>query len=229
MADNAPTNANAGGAADANANNQAQGTAPANGNGANNNTNADANANANQGNAENMIPKSRFDEVNTELKSLKAWKDEQEAKQKQAEEESLKKKGEFETLAKQKEEEAAKLRAELQTERINNRIIAEAQKVGVVDIEPILALIDRSGIKIGDTGVEGVTEAVTKLVEAKPYLKGNGAAPQVGSGTNPVNSGNNPNAPKIKASQLKDPKFYQENHAAIMNAMKLGLIEDDIA
>ena len=62
-------------------------------------------------------------------------------------------------------------------DRANNRLIdAEikvlASKLGFVDPTDAIALIDRSDIKVSDTGVvSGVKEAISALLEAKPHLK----------------------------------------------------------
>jgi hypothetical protein len=182
-------------------------------------------------NDEKFIPKTRFDEVNKGYQELKAWKAEQEAKEKAAEEESLKKKGEFEKLATQKDQEATQAREELKAERVNNSIILEAAKVGnIVDLDAVKAFIDRSKIIVDSNGViTGVNEALTALLESKPYLKGSGQTPSMGSGTNPPDGGQGNGTPtKFKASQIQDPVFYKEHRDEILKAMRSGQIEDDV-
>jgi hypothetical protein len=185
---------------------------------------------ANQNNNDQMIPKHRFDEVNTQLADLKKWKDEQEAAAKAKTEEDLKKRGEHEQLANQYKADADKAKTELQNERINNRIVAEAAKLGVTDLDAATKLIERGQIKVNDDGtITGVVEAVQSMVESKPYLKTSGVPqPTVGGGTNPAPGSDN-NTPRFKHSQLQDSKFYRENEAAISEALRLGLVEDDLA
>lgn len=72
---------------------------------------------------------------------------------------------------------------------IKAEIKAQAAELGIVDAEAAEALADLSGVKVGDDGtVEGVKEALTALLEAKPYLKG--APPKVGSPSNPPGATN---------------------------------------
>lgn len=178
--------------------------------------------------SDEMIPKHRFDEVNQKAKELEKWKSEQEAKAKAAEEEILKKKGEFETLAKQKEEENNTLKAQLQTQRIDNLLTIEAGKAGAVDVSDVLKLIDRSGITVNEDGsVTGAAEAVTALLTAKPHLKGSGQVPTVGSPTNPNDQ--TQGVRRFKRSELLDHEFYTANEKEIMKAFALGMIDDDIA
>lgn len=71
-----------------------------------------------------------------------------------------------------------------QTLLIKAEIKAQAADLGIVDAEAAEQLADLSGVKIGDDGaVTGVKEALTTLLEAKPYLKG--APKQVGGPSNP--------------------------------------------
>ena len=141
--------------------------------------------------------------------------------------EELKKKGEFETLAQQEKEKREAAEAKYQTAQIDNQIQVAAAKLGGVDLEVIGKTVDRSDIKVNDDGtVTGVEEAVTKLLEAKPFLKGNNNL-NIGSGTNPNQQGDT--APKkFKLSQLQDPEFYRTNEKEIMAAQKAGTIENDM-
>lgn len=78
-------------------------------------------------------------------------------------------------------------------ERANQKLIraevkAVATELGIVDADAALALIDRTGIGITDTGdVKGVKPALEALIKAKPYLVGKPGA--VGGGSNPAGSG----------------------------------------
>ena len=111
---------------------------------------------------------------------------------------------------------------------IDQAIQLEAMKAGAVDVEAVLKLVDRSKLSIDDNGnVTGVSELVQNLLKEKTYLTGKPATTTIGDATAP--GGADSQAPKkFKASQLKDTKFYRENEADILKAMKLGLIEDDI-
>lgn len=166
----------------------------------------------------------RFKQLNERAKQA----DKFEAEKKAADEKAMQEQGKWKELAEKKEAEANEARTKLEQAITNNKIIVEAAKLGVVDNEAVLALISRTGIKVNDKGeIEGVVEALTALLESKPYLKGTASQPTLGGGTNPGNPGNT--APKkFKASQIKDVAFYRENEKDILQAMKLGLIENDL-
>ncbi len=203
-------------------------------NGGNNNqnqnqNNQNQNQNQNQNDNGQMIPKHRFDEVNTRLQALEAEKQQREAEQKAKEEEDLKKKGEFETLAQKHKAEAEEAKAALTTERQNNAIAREAAKQGIQDLDAAIKLIDRANIKTDKDGnITGIEDAVKTLVESKPYLKSGVPQPTVGGGTNPGEGGAN-NTPRFKHSQLQDAKFYREHEKEITEALAKGLVEDDLA
>lgn len=146
-----------------------------------------------------------------------------EAKQK---EEDQKKKGEYDQLLKQKDEEITTLKEQSRQIKIEGAIAAAAQKLGAVDQSVVGKLIDKSGINIGEDGtVSGVEEAITGLLTAHPYLKGNGQAPTVGTPSNP---GEDTQSPKsFKASEINDPTFFREHEKEITEAASKGLIEDD--
>jgi hypothetical protein len=165
----------------------------------------------------------RFKNLNDRAKKADEY---EQAEQTRAQEE-LKKKGDWEKVA-----QAAETKAQQAEERANNaildsRISTEAAKQGVVDIEAILKLIDRSNVKVATDGtVTGIAESVKALLEAKPYLKSAaGATTTIGAATNP--GGGNKEI-KFKHSQIKDPAFYQAHEAEIMEALKNGQVEHDL-
>lgn len=147
-----------------------------------------------------------------------------------AEKKALEEQGKHKELAEKVQAENQDLKQKLEAQAVKNAILAEASKLGIVDVEAAAVLLDRSNIKVGEDGTtEGVKEALEVLLEAKPYLKGNPST------TNPVGSPSNPNpnqteagTKKYKLSQLQDAKFFSENEKDIMQALKLGLVEDDI-
>lgn len=144
---------------------------------------------------------------------------------KQTEEAKLLEQKKFEELATLKTKELEDFKSRLQNETIKNRIILESTKIGVVDPDAVIALIDRSNIKVEDDGtVRGIDEALTSLKSAKSYLF-NGTNASLGSGTNP--SGNQSDG-KIKLSEVQNPVYFQANEAKIMKAMQSGNIVDDV-
>lgn len=62
---------------------------------------------------EHMIPKSRFDDVNTQLQALKKWKDEQEAAARAAQEKQAAERGEWEKVATERAQRIADLETQL--------------------------------------------------------------------------------------------------------------------
>ncbi len=158
-----------------------------------------------------------------ELTSAKKALDKAKEDQKKADDEALVKNKQFEELAARRTQEAEAARTELQTERLNNRIITEATKKGVVDVDAALKLLDRSKIKVGEDGkIEGIVEALDALLTDKPYLGGKKGG--VGHGTQPAATGD---GEKIKLSDIRNPVYYQAHRAEILKAQIEGRVEDD--
>lgn len=168
---------------------------------------------------------SRFKSLNERATQAKVLEDEK----KSAEEKRLLEEKKFQELAENKGKEADEWRTKAENATINNAIALAATKAGAVDIEAVIKLINKSGIKIAEDGVtvEGVDEAVKALVEEKKYLIGKGGNPnlKIGEGTNPSNS--DTTTPRFKLSQLKDHKFFMAHEKEIAEALKLGLVIND--
>ncbi len=78
------------------------------------------------------------------------------------------------------------LESKSQTALIRTAVEREAAKLGAVDPEVVYALIDRSDVKLTDAGdVTGADKAVKALLDAKPYLKGDGTK-KADKGTPPM-------------------------------------------
>ena len=166
----------------------------------------------------------RFKEL-TELakEAKKLIKAEDDRKEKDLEENKK-----FQELADKRKAERDEAQTKLQQEKVNNALLAEASKAGVVDVEATLKLIDRDKVTVDDDGkVSGVEDAVKTLIEDKPFLKGEGVQPtNIGSGTNP--GANLTNVKKFTLSQVQNPEFYQEHRDDIQKAYKTpGAIIDD--
>lgn len=145
-----------------------------------------------------------------------------------AEEQKLKETNDYKTLAEKKDEEINSLKTQVQQSIVNNQLLMEFGKIGLIDSDAGLKLVDRANIKINDDGtVTGVAEAVEALKTKSPYLVGNGTTTRLGGSTgNPNNQ--QQGVPRFKHSQIKDPTFYREHEAEIAQAMKLGTIENDL-
>lgn len=165
----------------------------------------------------------RFKELTTAAQELKQIKE----KQKADEENTLKEQNKWKELAEAKDQEIGTLKNQVQQSVVNNQLLMAFQKVGFIDADAALKLVDRANIKVNEDGtVTGVTEAVEQLKTKSPYLVGKPGAVTVGSSSgNP--SDQNQGTPRFKHSQIKDPVFYREHEAEIMQAMKLGTIEND--
>lgn len=165
----------------------------------------------------------RIKELRDQAKKAKEY----EATEAARKEEELKKKGEFETLAKTKEEEANTWKSKFEQSQINNAIMAEAAKQGITRLDLVDKLIDKTKIQLGEDGTaSGVTEAVTELITANEFLKGE-TKNSMGGGSNPAN--NNDGGQEFTITQIQDPVFYQANLEAIQKAQRAGRIVDDRA
>ncbi len=121
-----------------------------------------------------FIPKSRFDEVNGELKGLKetvAERDKQleELKKSSGDNEALKK--QIADLQKANKEASAAHEAEMQKLRLDNAVDAALLKAGAKNIKAVRALFDESKFKLDTEGdVEGLADALKAVQESDSYL-----------------------------------------------------------
>lgn len=145
----------------------------------------------------------------------------------EAEEKRLQEAKKFEELATKRAQERDEIKSKYTSQLQDNRIITEANKIGVVDIDTVLRLVDRNSIVIGEDGtISGVEQAIQALITAKPFLKGTGKPAPIGSPSTP-GADANADVKTFKLSQLKDPVFYREHEKDIEAAYKAGKIEDD--
>lgn len=79
------------------------------------------------------------------------------------------------------ETEKAQALAQAEQMLIAAEVKALSVKLGIVDPDAALALMDREGVKVKEGRVEGVEEALKSLLKAKPYLKAQ-QAPSSGGG-----------------------------------------------
>lgn len=167
---------------------------------------------------------SRFKELTEQAKKAKDL----EKAQQDAENKRLADNKQFEELAKKHETRANELQSKYQTAIINNAIVIEAQKQGVIDPEAVTALINRSNIKVDEnTGiVSGVTDAVKSLVSEKKYLVGKQTAKVIGQGSSPDAS--QTDLPTFKLSQVQNVEFYRKHAKEIQEAWVQGRVVDDI-
>lgn len=126
--------------------------------------------------------------------------------------------------AQQYQAQAEQAQQALNGERLRNAVYAASVRSGAVDPDAVLALIDKQAIPFEDGKPVGIDDAVTALLESKPYLKATGTKPTGNVNGGPQGNGQ-PNT--ISRTQLRDPKFFSENRAEIFKAMAEGRITDD--
>lgn len=164
---------------------------------------------------------SRFKDLNDKAKKAEEY----EAQQKEANEAKLLEEKKYTELLDVKGRELADWKGKYETEKVNNSLVIEAQKLGAKYLDDVLKLVDRSAIKVTNDGITGISEALTALKESKAYLFGEVQAPTIGGGSNP----SKPNTGvRFKLSQIQDPTFYQAHEKEITEAYKTGNIENDM-
>lgn len=153
--------------------------------------------------------------------------DELEKAQVDAEQKRLAEQGKWQELAEAKQAEAEKAKTELAQTKIDQKIIMEAQKHGVVDLDAVTKLIDRTNIKFSSDGgtIDGVESAIKSLLETKTYLKGSNNT-TIGTGSNPSNASTT--GKRFTLSQIQNAEFYRANEKDILQSAKLGLITNDL-
>lgn len=150
-------------------------------------------------------------------------------KLKKDEEKRLEEQNEHKTLAEQRKSELEESQKTIQNMKIDQALTNKLVPEGVVDLEAALKLVDRSKVKVDESGnITGVDDVLSELKKDKSYLFKEGGTQSLGSASN-QNGGEGGQQMKFKRSQLRDPKFYQENRDAILAASKAGLIEDDLS
>jgi myosin heavy subunit len=110
--------------------------------------------------------------------------------------------------------------------KIDAEIRNQATKLGAVDADIIVKLIDKKNVVLNaDGSIQGAAEAVKALTTEKPFLIGKPVIPTLGGGINPAGGGA---SPKFKLSETQNPAFYKEHEKEILEAMKTNNIENDL-
>lgn len=144
--------------------------------------------------------------------------DEYERKANEAENKKLEEEKKYSELAEKRKAEAEKYKNDYQTSVLDNKLTREAAKLGFVDLDDALKLVDRSKVKLTDDGqVEGAEEAMKALATAKPHLVTAERAKSLGTSTNP---GNAQVPGKHKMSDIRNTEYYRKNEASIKQALK---------
>lgn len=119
---------------------------------------------------------------------------------------------------------ATRFETELRGERLRNTVYAESVKVGAIDPDAVLALLDKQSLVDEQGQPKGVADAITALLESKPYLKTQAPKPQgnIGSGAR----GSAPTSGTFTREQLRDNAFFEANRAEIFKALAEGRITE---
>lgn len=181
-----------------------------------NNQNPNPNNN-NGGNQDDgkSIPKYRFDEVSERLQKLEAEKEEREKKDREAADKKLVEDKKFEELAAKRESDLNSANTTIREMKIERAVERVASKLGAVDSEAVIKLIDKSALKVDKDGnVENAEEVVKALLEAKPFLKGSGdgSPANVGGGSNPAQPAGNKKPISWVREKWADPSWVRAKH-----------------
>lgn len=148
-----------------------------------------------------------------ELAQSKQELDELKANLAKDEEAKLAKNQEYQKLLEKRDselEEAKKTASEL---RIQTAIERQAVKAGITDTEAAVKLIDRDKIQVDEKGnITGAEEAITALVEARPYLVTGTNKVNIGTGTNPDKPAGQSHPISWVRKQWANPTWVRAKH-----------------
>lgn len=171
-----------------------------------------------------MIPKERFDEVNNQLKEIKAWKADQDRLAQEAETKRLAEQGEYKKIAENAQKEAEALKARYTETAIQSAVKIAAVKAGAHDPDIVMKLVEAGKVKMSEDGSvdqASVEAVINEMKESKKYLFGTGS----------VNIGSSGGAPAGGSqltyhtmTQIADPVYFEKNKEDILRAQKEGRI-----
>ena len=86
----------------------------------------------------------------------------------------------LEARAIEAERKAGEAQGQIASAMIASEVKIRASALGVIDPDAAYLLLDRSNVRYdADNGVSGVDDALTSLLEAKPYLRSNNRTPNI--------------------------------------------------
>jgi hypothetical protein len=129
---------------------------------------------------------------------------------KTADEAALAEQGKFKELAATKDAELTSLKTAVQQAQITNAVLAAAHIAGAIDPTDVVALLDKSKIKIeADGKLTGVKEAVDELIKAKPHLVApTGSGYRMGAGGGIIN----PSAAEVDGMTPDQYRVWRKDH-----------------
>ena len=109
----------------------------------------------------------------------------------------------MEARAVEAERKVADAQQQIASAMIASEVKVRASAMGIVDPDAAFVLLDRTNVRYdADGGVSGVDDALTNLIEAKPYLRSNNRTPNI----NPESG--QPVAPVRLTSQQREVAVY---------------------
>jgi hypothetical protein len=158
-----------------------------------------------------------------EGKAAKAALAEYQKREQEAKDKDL---SEQQRLSKTLQQREAELEFERQTRRDQanqHAVERQAAKLGIVDPEAAVKLLDWSSLEYDEDGKpQDVEMALEELVKAKPYLVGRQEPKANGNPTNPATRQSASGTRRFTAAQIQDRAFYLANKAEIMRAIQEG-------
>jgi hypothetical protein len=160
---------------------------------------------------EAMIPYDRFHEMDVravtaekESAAKQAQLDKIAADKKTADEKALADQGKWKDLADAKDVQLKTMAEQVTSGKIVNAVLAAAGTAGAIDPEAVVALLDKSKVKVeADGKVTGAKEAVEELLKQKPYLVAkSGSGYQMGAGA----SGSDPTPEEV--NQMNPEQYH---------------------
>ena len=86
----------------------------------------------------------------------------------------------MEARAVEAERKVADAQQQIASAMIASEVKVRASAMGIVDPDAAFVLLDRTNVRYdADSGVSGVDDALTNLIEAKPYLRSNNRTPNI--------------------------------------------------
>ena len=120
----------------------------------------------------NRLVGARAKEVRNQFGDYKQLQD-RAAKADELEQAKLTEQERLEARASEAERRAADAAGQIASAMIASEVKVRASQLGIIDPDAAYLLLDRSNVRYGeDGGVTGVDDALTQLLEDKPYLKG---------------------------------------------------------
>ena len=109
----------------------------------------------------------------------------------------------MEARAVEAERKVADAQQQIASAMIASEVKIRASAMGIVDPDAAFVLLDRTNVRYdADSGVSGVDDALTNLIEAKPYLRSNNRTPNI----NPESG--QPVAPVRLTTQQREVAVY---------------------